>query len=255
MKRSTTVLLFLFLAWCVAFCVSAVQAEGEMPQILYVSNADAPYPRWVAAEAAFDSRGEVITDLCDPGSCIILKSLAETPPDPVKGCIEREEAYELLWDPPDRSTFSKSVKNSQLVFFGKVVNKAFGFMGGTPGQLIRVAPTRDFKGVRVLDHYYFFFPVGNFMAGGYRICKIDRSYPIVPERGDEVLLMVPRLEDPNEPLVDIWGGEGVVLVHKKPGEGGDGEVHFSRSFQSLSETIQRREELVEAVETALEQGE
>lgn len=250
MKRSTVLPLSL-LVWGVMLCTSVAQAERDMPQVLYSTETDSSYPLWIAAEAAFDQHGEVITDLCDPGSCIFLKSLAATPPDPVSGCIEREEADELLWDPPDRSTLEKSVKSSQLVLFAEVEDTAFGFMGGVPGQLIRVEPKRDFKGERLLDGYFFFFPAGNFVAGPYEICKIDRSYPAIPTVGDEVLLMVPYKIDSNEPFLAISGGEGVVVVRKNPDVEAGVEVDFPRSFQALAETIRGKEELTKAVERAL----
>lgn len=149
-----------------------------MPQVLYVSGTDSPFPRWVAAEAAFDQHGEVITELCHEAACALLNEIAETPRDPTSGCVEREETYQLFWDPPDRSTLDKSVKNSQLVFLGKVVDKAYGFKGGTPGQLIRVASTRDFKGMRALDLLF-----SSRKFHGWRIQNLqDRS--IIPHHPD-----------------------------------------------------------------------
>lgn len=65
--------------------------------------------------------------------------------------------------------------------------------------------------------------------------------------------MVPRLKDPNEPFLDIWEAVGVVVIHTNPDNDGQAEIRFPRAFQNLAEVIRGREELVEVVESVLEE--
>jgi len=204
-----------------AFVVSA-----EIPPVMYANlDFDRTYPTWVDATAAVGSDGQLDKDLFHPDHLLVLEHLLETPEDPETGCILMEEVFESWINPPDRSSVSKAANHSALVFFGKVLSISQGFDRGVPGHMVEISPEQVLKGAAELETYYVFLPVGEVQVGPHNICKKDYRYPQpIPEPGDELLLMVPRVAEA-EPYLDLVYSTSFALL---PQEGG---VYLSKEYE------------------------
>ncbi len=202
---------------------------AEIPSILFVDSdkMDTTYPIWVSHSVAIGPDGKVRTELFHPQNAELLQESLTDPPQIHDGCITFDEFYTSHVDPPDRSSFQKLLSESDVVFIGTIVDSDFGFDRGEPGQLFEVAPEEVFLGELSLPSYYFFFPVGNFTAGSFKICKTDRRYPShIPIKGDQVLLAVPRYYKPvaGEPYLNLVYETSIVVI--KP----DGELSLPAIF-------------------------
>jgi hypothetical protein len=196
--------------------LAPLPAAGEIPPILYANwdYIDNSYPTWVRADAAFTSSGELIEKVFHPLNAQGLRQLLALPPDPEHGCIAITERFESWVNPPDRGSLRQAVLHSELIFRGEVVDRAYGFDRGWPGQLLRVEPREVLLGKAVLDGYYFFVPVGTFQAGSYELCKTDYRYPEPPGRGDEVVLMLPYAAGPDEAFLDLVWETSILVLHR-----------------------------------------
>ncbi|MCP4545505.1 MAG: hypothetical protein GY835_03430 [bacterium] len=232
-------------------------AEGDgIPPIIYPNwdDIDRTYPRWVSAEAAIAPSGELNRDLFHPQNLILLDDFFATPIDPDLGCIPVAEEFVSWVNPPDRSTLHKAIQTSELVFVGEIVDRDFGFDHGIPGQMLGVVPREVLKGESLQEHY-FFLPIGNLSVGRFKICKTDsRCPPKLPVVGDEVLLMVPRIHDPREPLLWLVYPESIIVLKE------DGSISLPDRFRlqesesaSSSEPVGRTE-LIGMARTAAGKG-
>ncbi len=201
-----------------------------IPPVLYATSGemDTSYPVWVSHQAAFGSDGKVLVELFYPHMAAWLEETLADPPRIEDGsCIAVDEFYTSYVNPPDRSSFKKLLHESDLIFLATIVSSDFGFDRGVPGQLFEVAPEEVFLGELPLRSYYFYFPVGKFNAGPYKICKNDKRYPTyIPTKGDQVLIAVPRFykPSPDEPYLDLAYETSIVVI--KP----DGELSLPATF-------------------------
>lgn len=202
--------------------LSATPPASEIPPLLYVSDPDYSHPVWVAAEAAFDASGQLDDKLFASSAAWALSGHIED--NEVGTCIELGERWAEVVNPPDLETLDRSIANTPLVVVARVMARAFGFHGDTPGQLFRLDPEEILKGEAWSDHFFVFFPVGTFTAGPHRFCKRDARFPETPELGDRLLLTVPVSEDSNEPFLDLWYGANVVVLKN------DGSLRLPAAF-------------------------
>lgn len=191
------------------------QDLGEaMPQVLYSSNAAHSFATWVSASAALEPSGSFDERLFHPQIREKLDYHLSQEPS-ADGCIPYGPVYFDLVGAPDWSTRQKVFLNSELVVYGTVVGKEYGFKGSVPGQLLKLETKKVYKGDREhLPAYYVFFPVGEFQVEDLRICKTDNRYPPPPEIGDELIVSVPRRSNPDESLLepDLVSGHGFITL-------------------------------------------
>jgi hypothetical protein len=115
-------------------------------------------------------------------------------------------------DPPRRATLDDAITNSEVAVLGRVTNKAYGFSGGEPGQLLQIEPVRSYGHPLSQPRYYFFVPVGRFTVGGVKICKTDDRYAKPPDIGDKVFLFVGMPEDTPGVFFRIYSAGDIIPV-------------------------------------------
>ena len=215
MKRLFNVGLMLLL---VALAVPAQAARrndlaGEAPPVLYtsLSYVDPAYPTFVAADAAVTTDGQLSKRLFHPQIRTRLRRLLASPPE--SGCVRFGP---IFVESPTFETFdlAKATQRSDLVMTAKVVAREYGFHFSEAGQLLEIEAQEVLKGSAPLSRYYIFLPVGQFSAGPYRICKSDHRYISPPRVGSTILILVPEIEDPGEPFLDIVLGENLIAFEK-----------------------------------------
>lgn len=230
-----------------------LEGQQELPEVLYNSDTFVQAPVWVSAAAAIDSDGAVNDELFADSLREIIESFFA---QPNKGdCYVVEEIFESRINPPNRSTLALAVESSELVLMGRITAADYGFHFYSPGMLLRIEPSEVLHGRAPLDFYYVFFPVGNFTAGPYRICKSDSRYPRAPQVGDELLIMAPaRIRLPNDPFLELEEASSVVVV---PGDAKpDLPTVFKESAKAKSTpSIGSKSDLVVAVKEALSKKE
>ena len=148
--------------------------------------------------------------LFDQDDSRLLQGFIDTPPGSA-GCVSLENFYAGSVNSKDRSTLAKAAQSSKVVLVGKVRDIGFGFRGPTPGQLVEIAPEGFLAGKLPKQPYYFFIPVGRFTVGETEICKTDTRWTQIPEIGDEVVLMLPRLTGTVEQPEHITGDNFLYL--------------------------------------------
>jgi hypothetical protein len=138
----------------------------------------------------------------------------------------------------------------------------YGFHFYVPGKLLRIALGEVLKGNALLDSYYIFFPVAEFSAGPYRICKTDSRYPKAPDIGDELLIMVPgtRTRSSTDPFLELEEASSVVVIPKVgapdlPAVFKESDAEKSAADKESAAAFKSRAELVAAVRRALSKKE
>jgi hypothetical protein len=225
--RATTSLLAVLVA-LIPVSVTRAQAEttsslratpeGEIPPVLYTSltKQDRTFPTWVSADAAVDAEGMVDPSLFHPFVAEDLQALLRDSPE-ADGCLQLGDVYTDVVNAPDRSSLAKAAKASDLVAVATVIDREYGFRFMEAGQLLTIRVEEVLRGDPKLGEYFIFIPSGRFRAGPYEICKSDSRFPEAPAIGDEVVVLVPEVENPLEPYLDlVWDTSLVVL--RSPGE-------------------------------------
>lgn len=215
----------LFLAVATASAADVPRRLGGMPAVLYTGDGlphASAFPIFVSAEAAVDGEGRLTDKVTNELSRQLLGRLLAKEAE--EGCIQAGPLYEdavVLLDRPD---LPATLASAPVVLVARVVDREFGFSFWVPGQLLEIEVEEVVRGRLPRDRYYVFYPVGTFEAGPYRICKTDPRFPEPPALGERVLLMLPAIEDPDEPYLDLDAPEAVVVL------GGE-ETRLPRRFR------------------------
>lgn len=215
------------------------EIEHEIPPIIYSDSrtdysGNLSYPVWVTADAAVTPSGELVEELFSKESRFQLGSMFKRI-RPRQGCLRIEEFYTDYLSPPDRTSLEKAVRHSEAIATARVLGKDYGFNGSTPGQLIAAEVTESIRGpLQVGAVHYFVIPKGEFQAGSYNICKIDSRYAEPPQIGEEALLLVPDVENPDEPFLDLVWSTSLITFQE------NGNASLPHKF-SLSRTATRQE--------------
>jgi hypothetical protein len=226
--------------------------EGQrMPEVLYNTDPGVQGPIWISADAAIDPSGQINEKLFLPSIRSTLKSFfAQSQTD---GCFIVEENFTERMNPPDRTSLDRAVLHSNLVFLGHITEVAYGFHFYIPGKLLRIKPSDVLHGKALLDFYYVFYPVAEFEAGPYRICKSDARYPSAPVLlGDELLIMVPdtRVRTATDPFLELEESSSVVVLREQ-GAPGLPDQFDDLAKEGLAPSYQNRAELITAVREAV----
>lgn len=226
---------------------------GHLPKVHYLPSraSSSNYPFWVDASMLLNADGSVNTTLLHPAAVRLIQILRATPPAE-NGCVHVGHTFEDLVSPPDRNTPEQATRNSRLVLLGTVTERAYGFAGDEPGQLLRVRPDEALKGQpRNVPAYFVFLPVGTFKIGGLKICKTDDHYSDPPAVGEQVLLFVPDdpawQQDQNDPYIELMDEAGLIAIHA------DSSVSLPKRFRTNSHGVTISSsggELLERVRTA-----
>jgi hypothetical protein len=224
---------------------------GRLPKAHYVpSRTTQPYPFWIEKSMILNPDRSVNTDLVSPSGAAEIDALRRTPAK--DGCVRIGAEPEDAMGVPSRGTIEEGTRNSRLLVLGKVTERAYGFKGYIPGQLLRVVPEEILKGVpRDVPAYFVFIPVGAFHLGAMPLCKTDDRFADPPQVGDEVLLFAPagpdRHDDTREPFLELEDENGLVTIHSNDG------VSLPRGWRSEGSTKSSpltREGLLERVRLA-----
>jgi hypothetical protein len=216
--------------------------DSNQPRILFrPEEGSHRYPAFVSADAALATDGTIDKSLFSPEAVDSIRNLLATSPQ--GGCIRAENYYESYVDPPPRATLGQAVRSSHLILLGTVVDKTFGFSGFTPGQLLHVRPDQTLKGSAQEDMYFVFVPVGDFSVGAFRICKTDTRYATPPEIGEQLLALVPKLWNSDQPNVflNTFDEAGVLTIKK------DESLRFPRRYEKADGMPMHRQELLQMI--------
>lgn len=204
---------------------------GDIPPVLYTTLRTAS-PTFVTADVAIGPDGELNEKLLSPLARTVLGNLLR---DHQGGCVEYQEVWVQRVNPADRSSLAKAVRASQLILEASVTARDYGFYDGDiPGQLLEIETDQVIRG-RALDRHFIFVPVGRFDAGPYTFCKTDSRLPEPPDIGDRVLLLIPEIGDPEEPLLDLHDEFSLIVLDDGGGVGLP--KGFSRSGLTRDELI------------------
>jgi hypothetical protein len=201
----------------IVFPLSAVAAtpnpspQPAMPHLLY-RNGDARHAVFLDASVVIDQGGKLKRDApLDRFAEKILRDVLAGPS--INGCIAVGEFYFDYINLPRRFSLQSAVTAADFVVEGKVTNRAYGFVGGVPGQLLRVDTISALKGLETpLSQYYIFIPVADFTIAGVHFCKTDGRYPSPPQIGDRVFVFGQRDFASGGEYIDTLGAAGYVRV-------------------------------------------
>jgi hypothetical protein len=136
-----------------------------------------------------------------------------TPYPSEPGCRQVGPTHVDYPDPPPRGSLTDAVTHSEVALLGRVTDKAYGFYGDAPGQLLQIEPVRWYGYPLPQARYYFFVPIGKFRIAGVRICTTDQNYAEPPDVGGEVFLFVDRPVDPAGVLLHVMDAGDIVPVN------------------------------------------
>ncbi|HEY0783682.1 MAG TPA: hypothetical protein VGE98_14575 [Thermoanaerobaculia bacterium] len=193
--------------------------DADLPRVYSPHHVRTAYPVWIDARNLLGADGKPDgRNYRDARDLRSLTQLLQTPPD--DGCVAVKEVFLSVAEPPKRATIEEAVAGAELVLLGTVKGTAYGFSGTVPGQLLRIVPDQLLAGqAHTVSAYYAFVPVGTFLVGRTKVCKTDARYPEPPLPGEQVVLFVPRLGDPDssEPFLDLFDDGGIVTIHSDAG--------------------------------------
>lgn len=214
------------------------EIDGEIPPILY-STVYNEIATFVSADVAIEPDGSVNARVLDPTAQVVIRNNLQAHSG---GCVLIEEVYVSSVNPADRSTLRRALRTSELVIRATVVARDYGFFQGPiPGQLLKVEVEEAIRGA-ARDWYYVFYPVAEFQAGPYRICKTDSRMPDPPGIGEQVLLMIPSVEDPSEPFLELGDEHSVVVLD------GEGLARLPATFrEGRADPVPKREDILKEV--------
>ncbi len=221
-------------------------ADTAMPRLLF-RNGDTRHALFIDASEVIGEGGKIKTSA--PLSHIAEMTLRDVLAQPViNGCISIDEVYYNYVNPPRRAGLDSAVAEADFVVVGKVTNRAYGFVEGVPGQLLRVSTISALKGLeRPLAQYYIFIPVADFSVAGIHFCKTDVRYASPPEIGDRVFVFGQR-DFTSEEYINTLGAAGYVrafsdgslLLPKALSVEGSRALHESDIRRLISSDQERR---------------
>jgi hypothetical protein len=193
---------------------------GHLPKTHYIPSraASSSYPFWVDASMVLNADGSPNTTLLHPATVILIENFRKNAAG--KDSVAVGHYFEDQVSPPERTTLEQATRNSRLVLLGTVTERAYGFAGDEPGQLLRVTPDEIMKGQpRNVPAYFVFMPVGTFKIGNLTIRKTDDYYSDPPAIGEQVVLFVPDSWDwqqnQQDPYLELLDPSGIVTIHSK----------------------------------------
>lgn len=185
--------------------------DTSVPKLLMEPLFSAPV--WVSAEEALTSAGELDSALFHPAAARQIKEWLSS--RKIDGCVSVREIYSQQIGASSRKSINDVLATADVVLLGRVVARSFGFYGGDPGQLLKVAPEQEFRGVGLNEPaYYVFYPVGRFKVDGITICKTDSRYPEPPAIQERVFLFTGQPLGERNNILQLSQPGDMVIVRK-----------------------------------------
>jgi hypothetical protein len=229
MTRSPVAVSLLLIALLIAPAVVQARPGSEhsypIPKTLSLPIQELPI--WAEASVAVAADGEPNPAVWGSETARIREILATAADSPIyhdarivgyrehpsaPGCHHVGTTHFDFPDSPRRGTLDEAISSSEVAVLGRVTNRAYGFSGGEPGQLLQIEPVRSYGQPLSQPRYYFFVPVGRFTVAGVTICKTDERYAKPPDIGDKVFLFVAKTEDSPGVFFPIYDAGDVVPV-------------------------------------------
>lgn len=209
--------------------------------------AQADFPYFVAASHLLTSEGRVDPKLVAPGQIDWLEKTLALPE--VDGCVQLGPVVIEGFANTEPDNLESAAMSAMLVVEGRVTAARPGFLAGTAGTLLRVAPRRVLanRAPRGQPMYFFFVPVAKFKLGGKTYCKSDAHFGVVPQIGQQVVLIAQALED--APIIPYTSNSANELITFDP----SGKAIFSGRFRSMGYHFDRTE-LLTRLEAAIAKG-
>ncbi|MEM1204045.1 MAG: hypothetical protein AAGN66_12525 [Acidobacteriota bacterium] len=176
---------------------------GSEPMIDRLDVEGTPDPYFVSGEKAFLASGELDEAILGFTDREMLGHALSRPLNE-DGCVEvtflssTEEPPGTWWE----GGVPAAVEESRRVLLGTVTGRAYGFGDGRPGTLLRLDIDEVLKGFHPAGKVgYVFFPVGEFEAGGRKLCPKNPRFGALPELGDRLLLLLRGVHYEGEQLL------------------------------------------------------
>jgi hypothetical protein len=174
------------------------------------------HPFWIDAREIPATPDVLLRHGYDEATVRAIQRVLQVPEQ--EGCIALGRSYTQYVNAPVRTDLVSALRSSEFVIDAIVTGKAYGFFGGTAGQLLRLSVKKLLAGHGGGANYFIFIPVGEFTVNGRRLCKSDPACTVVPAVGERVIVFAPRgyVSGQFVNIVDDGGligvGEGGVLT-------------------------------------------
>jgi hypothetical protein len=186
------------------------QPPKPMPPVLREATLGTDRVLFVSARQALGPDGAIREELFPAETGIMLRRLLERPP--VAGCIPDGEHHYDRVNVPVRDSLDVAISTAATIIEGVVDGREYGFHGGEPGQLLRLADLEILHGnPSRAEHLFIFLPVGRFSVGPHQICKTDARYASEPAMGDRVVvLLLPHMA--GSEFLEVLDESGLITV-------------------------------------------
>lgn len=209
----------------------AQEITNNIPPVLYQDAYE--HPVWVS-ESAVSADAGMLQQVLPPGMDEIIRSWN----DPSQ-CIEVVIQNEAR-GPEAGTSFGDEVRKAERIVRGLVVGREPGFFQSSPGTLLRVRNQETIHGEARVDDQFVFIPVGEVRLGEKSLCNSDPRFPVVPEVGGEVLLLIPPHWFNDGDILFVGADRGFLPII-------DGQVVLPKRFGSRPDLPRGKTEFLEWV--------
>jgi hypothetical protein len=142
---------------------------------------------WVGEKQAFDATGAFKMELFPKGFHYYgwVEAVPKVPPG---SCYEHGPTYVQYIDAIPCGDLAQIAHDAPRILHGEVVARAAGFLGGSPGTLVRVRRLDRLQAAEPGSDFLFFLHLGQVQAGSRRICMDDPTLSPLPDVGDELVV-------------------------------------------------------------------
>jgi hypothetical protein len=164
-----------------------------MPKVAFAETYyDGKRPVWSDASLLVGNDGKARRDIAEGYVADSVDELLSRPSE--GGCVHVLAFIHEYITQVHRESLRQAVATSELILFGRVEDRSFGFWGPESGQLLRIVPSevlREASWTEPQAEYFLFVPLGTFQLGKTTICKEEPSYANPPGIGDEIVVLFP----------------------------------------------------------------
>lgn len=219
------------------------QAAVALPDlILNPLEKDGP-PTWVGEARAFDGAGGFRMELFHE-NFRSLSWVRELMNLPAGSCYEYGPTYISYIEAIPFSHLSQIAHDAPRILHGEVVARQGGFLGDTPGTLVRVRRSTELKAAEAGADFLFFLHLGEVQAGPRRICVYDPTLSPLPDVGDEIIVFARGHANDIGELVMATTMDAYLTIK-------DGEVYIPhRMSQECAPLRRRRADVLQTLEGA-----
>lgn len=209
--------------------------EGTSAMPLYLDSTSAS--SWVSADHANLPLAQPTEKALLPPALVRFLEQLEDEPRPSEesgeSCVAVYSPEEFF--PEERGELAEALRSADSVLWSVVTGTSPGFLGTTPGTMLRLRVVGSLKGPeRSEASRMLFLPAGKVSLGdGLEICVEDHDYPVeLPSPGDEALLFIQAWGDPQ---ISVGGSTGFVLATA------EGRVLLPRKYRESNPALEGAE--------------